>query len=176
MTVYESALPNHTYCFTWSEVNGKKGSAEIATNFLYHYLSNCIPNSVTEVSLFFDTCGGQNRNKNETAILLWPVQKIENLQIIEQKFLEIGHSHMEADSMHSVIETEQKYTDIYSMPDWINVFKKARSKKVYIKKENKKVVKNPYVVKEFKYDEFKDLQHLSNKILLNTKKDRRKAS
>lgn len=170
LTVYESALPNHAYCFTWSEVNGKKGSAEIGT-ILYHYLSNCIPNSVTEVSLFSDTCGGQNRNKNVAAILLWAVQKIENLQIIEQKFLESGHSHMEADSMHSAIETEQKYTDIYSMPDWINVFKKARSKKVYIKKENKKVVKNPYVVKEFKYDEFKDLKDLSNKILLNTRID-----
>ncbi|CAK1598425.1 unnamed protein product [Parnassius mnemosyne] len=116
LTIYESALPNNAHCFTWSEINGKKGSCEIGT-ILYNYLSECIPNYVTEVSMFSDTCGGQNRNKNVAAILLWAVQKIPNLNIIEQKFLESGHSYMEADSMHSSIEASQKNTAIYSMLD-----------------------------------------------------------
>lgn len=169
LTVYESALPNNAYCFTWSEINGKKGSNEIGT-ILFYYLSECLPHYVTEVSMFSDTCGGQNRNKNVAAILLWAVQKIENINIIEQKFLESGHSYMEADSMHSSIETAQKNTAIYSMSDWINVFKRARSKTIY-KKDNKKITKNPYKVKEFKHFEFKDLKHLSEEILKNTTKD-----
>ncbi|CAK1579995.1 unnamed protein product [Parnassius mnemosyne] len=169
LTIYESALPNNAHCFTWSEINGKKGSCEIGT-ILYNYLSECIPNYVTEVSMFSDTCGGQNRNKNVAAILLWAVQKIPNLNIIEQKFLESGHSYMEADSMHSSTEASQKNTAIYSMLDWINVFKRARSKNKY-KKDNKKVVKEPYKVKELKYFEFKDLKALSDQILKNTTRD-----
>ena len=48
---------------------------------------------------------------------------------------------MEADCIALSERTEQKYTDIYSMPDLINVFKKARSNKVYKKKIRKFIKK-----------------------------------
>ncbi|XP_063365176.1 uncharacterized protein LOC134653713 [Cydia amplana] len=169
LTVYESALPNNAFCFSWSEVHGKKGSAEIGT-ILYHYLSNCISTNVTSVSLFSDTCGGQNRNQNVAAILLWAVNEIDHLQVIEQKFLESGHSYMEADSMHSSIESSKKNKDVFSMTDWKNIFKNARSKGVY-NVGKKKVKKDPYNVKEFKYNEFYDLKRLAEAILKNKSKD-----
>ncbi|KAL4703070.1 hypothetical protein ACJJTC_008656 [Scirpophaga incertulas] len=169
LTVYEAGLPNDAYCFPWSEVNGKKGSCEIGTILLY-YLTNCVPENITEISLFSDTCGGQNRNQFIAALLLWAVQKIGHLKVIEQKFLESGHSHMEADSMHSSIETAKKNAAIYSMMDWISIFKRARRKKNVII-DGKKVIRQPYRVKEFKYDEFFDLKHLAQAIIQNRTKD-----
>lgn len=169
LCIYENALPNNAYCFPWSEINGKKGGVEIGT-ILYHYLSKCIPPNVTEVSLFSDTCSGQNRNQYVAAILLWAVNTIDNINVIEHKFLESGHSHMEADSMHSSIEHAKKHTDVFSMNDWMNIFKNARAKGTY-KVNGKKVKKDRYQVKEFKYDEFLDLKSLAQEMIKNKTMD-----
>lgn len=128
LTVYKAGLPNKAYCFLWSELNGKKGSCEIGT-ILLHYLIKCISANVTEISLFSDTCSGQYRNQYVAAILLWVVQNIKHLQIIEQKFLESGHTYMEADSMYSAIES-QNYL-IYSMLDWISICERARRRNIH---------------------------------------------
>jgi len=41
--------------------------------------------------MFSDMCGGQNRNQNIAAVLLYVVQSIDHINAIEQKFLEKGH-------------------------------------------------------------------------------------
>lgn len=173
-TIYEARLPNNAYCLCWSEINGKKGSSEIGTGLLY-YLQNEIPKTVTEVSLFSDTCSGQNRNQYISALLLWAVQKIDQLQIIEQKFLESGHTHMEVDSMHAAIENAAKKTSINSVHDWKNVFKQARNKRIKTFKDdqgnNQKFEVDNYKIKEFKYDEMLDLKKLSATIMRNKNKD-----
>lgn len=169
LTIYEAPLPNNAYCFTWSEVNGKKGSSEIGT-ILLHYLSNCVPRAITEITLFSDTCGGQNRNQFVAALLLWAVQKIDHLEVIEQKFLESGHTQMEADSMHSSIESAKKNAFVFSMIEWISIFKRARRKQC-VRIDGNKITRDPYKVKEFKYDEFFDLKHLANTIIKNRTKD-----
>lgn len=169
LALYENVLPNDAYCFTWSEIHGKKGSSEIGS-ILYYYLSEYISHDITEVSLFSDTCGGQNRNQFVAAVLLWTVNKIDHLQKIEQKFLESGHSYMEADSMHSSIESAKKNESVYSVTDWINIFKRARSKQVY-KVGQKNLKKKPYHVREFKFHEFKDLKKLAETIYKNKTKD-----
>ncbi|KAL4713228.1 hypothetical protein ACJJTC_013158 [Scirpophaga incertulas] len=169
LTIYEAGLPNNAYCFLWSELNGKKGSCEIGT-ILLHYLSKCIPSNITKISLISDTCSGQNRNQYVAAMLLWAVHSIEHLQMIEQKFLESGHTYMEADSMHSAIESQKKDTSVFSMQDWITICQRARRRKIHVF-QKKKIVKEPYKTKEFKYHEFYDLKDLASKIILNKDKD-----
>ncbi|KAJ8940580.1 hypothetical protein NQ314_010658 [Rhamnusium bicolor] len=73
LTVYELAPPNNAFCYSWTELNGKRGSLEIGT-CLYKYI-NQLPNTVSELVLFSDTCSGQNRNQNVSAMLLYMVQK-----------------------------------------------------------------------------------------------------
>ena len=53
--------------------------------------------------MFSDTCGGQNCNQNVAAVLLYAVQSIGHLKVIEQ-FMEKAHTYMECHSMHSAIE------------------------------------------------------------------------
>ncbi|KAH9637557.1 hypothetical protein HF086_009621 [Spodoptera exigua] len=62
-------------------------------------------------------------------LLLWAVQKIDHLNIIEQKFLESGHTHMEVDSMHAAIEAASKNKTINSVSEWKNIFTAARKKR-----------------------------------------------
>lgn len=159
LTIYEGAPPNNAYCYTWTELNGARGSLEIAT-CLFQYLSN-LPDHVSEVSFFSDTCGGQNRNQNVLAMLYYFVH-YGNSQIttIEQKFLESGHSMMECDSMHSAIEKQKRYLAVYTLNDWINIFKMARSKRG--KKKN-----DPYFVKELKYNDFINFKTISLALLKN---------
>lgn len=100
LTIYEGDGKN-AYCYSWNELNGKRGSNEVGS-ILLKYIEQ-LPSSVTELSLFSDTCGGQNRNQQVAAALLYAV-KNTHMKIIEHKFLESCHSHMECDSMHSAIE------------------------------------------------------------------------
>ncbi|XP_049308660.1 uncharacterized protein LOC125777617 [Bactrocera dorsalis] len=53
---------------------------------------------------------------------------INNKITIEQKILEIGHTQMEADSVHSVVERALKNKDIYVPADYIGLCKGARKK------------------------------------------------
>jgi hypothetical protein len=82
-------------------------------------------------------------------------------QVIEQKFLELGHSMMECDSMHSSIKKAKKYTRVYTVNVWLNIFKYARS-------SHHRSNAQPYEVIEIEYNEFYDLAALSNAYLQNT--------
>ena len=162
LTIYESAPPNDAYCFCWSELNGKRGSSEIGTT-LFTYLQN-LPLNITEISLWSDTCPGQNRNKHIAALLLYTVQ-VTHLKVIEHTFLESGHSSMEANSMHSSIENAKKFVPVYTIQDWLSIFRMARSKR------NKNAARDPYKVKELKFSDFYDLKHLSSILTGNKTKD-----
>ncbi|KAJ8867064.1 hypothetical protein PR048_032926 [Dryococelus australis] len=93
-------------CFIWHEGQGGRGSCEIA-NYLFLYFQS-LPNAIKEVRCFSDRCGGQNLNKLVIAMCMYAVQVIDNVHVIELKFLTPGHSEMECDSMHSAIGTDFK--------------------------------------------------------------------
>ncbi|CAH0714964.1 unnamed protein product, partial [Brenthis ino] len=66
----------------------------------------------------------------------------------------------EANSMHSAIESQKKETSVYSMQDWISICERARRRKADTAQQ-KKIVKEPYKIKEFKYHGFYDLKDLA---------------
>lgn len=70
-------------------------------------------------------------------------QNNPNIESIEIKFLESGHTQMEVDSMHSVIEREKKGRTIYSPTEWGTVVRGARRK-------------HPYKVNELNHSDFYD--------------------
>ena len=155
-TIYEQASPNDAHCYLWSEVDGKRGSNEIGSCLL-HYLSS-LPDTVEEISMFSDTCGGQNRNQNVAAVLLYAVQSIGHLQVIEQKFLEKGHTYMECDSMHSAIEFARKNSSVFCVSAWKSIFEVARRK-------------NPYRVHQLNYKDFFDCKALCDQLVKNRTKN-----
>ena len=54
--------------------------------------------------LYSDACSGQNRNQFTATALMHAVTNLPNLETIDHKFLESGHTQMEFDSMHSAID------------------------------------------------------------------------
>ena len=145
LTIYNAAPPNEAFCYTWNETDGGRGSNEIGTCLLKWIRS--LPTNVTELSLFSDTCGGQNRNKQIATALVYAVQTT-HVTIIHQKFLERGHSQMEVDSMHSAIESAKRNVAVYTMIDWLNIFRSARRR-------------NPCTVQQLSYADIDDLKQLS---------------
>jgi len=114
------------HCFDWDECNEKKESSEIATCLL-KYITQ-LPETVTHVSTFTfsDTCGGQNRNKNIMTAMLYAVNTIENINIIDLTFMESEHSYLEADSMHATIGTAKRNKKMYDTREWALLFSLAR--------------------------------------------------
>ena len=141
------------FSYLWDELNGKKGSNEIGTS-LYEYLRG-LPSHVTHVSTFSDTCGGQNRNRNIAAAMIYAVSMIENIQTIDVKFMESGHSYLDADSMHARIEECRKHRRIYTTREYALVIENARIKP------------KPYCVRCMEYSQFYDWKAMSKSVLKN---------
>lgn len=65
---------------------------------------------------------------------------------------------MEVDSMHSAIETEKKHTDVFTMHDWVSIFRRAKRRL-------------PYKVVSLHHQDFYDLQSLAQEIMKNRRRD-----
>lgn len=91
-TVYDSR--DEGFCYVWDECNGLKGSSEIGTG-LITYMTN-LPKEIKHVTTFSDTCGGQNRNQFIASAMMYVVNNT-HIETVDLKFMEPGHSYLEAD-------------------------------------------------------------------------------
>lgn len=90
----------------WHEADAKRGSDEISS-CIYNYLMNLVPN-IEHLILHSDSCGGQNKNKMIEAMFSTVLFNHATLKTIDHELLEPGHTHMECDSDHAVIERAKK--------------------------------------------------------------------
>jgi len=118
-----------TYCYMWHEALAGRGSNQIAS-ILYKYILEKIPNSITHLVTYSDTCAGQNRNINVAVMFMLAIQNHPYLEIIDQNFLVPGHTHLECDTDHARIEKAKKLSDSeISIPiDWYNFVKNVSGK------------------------------------------------
>ena len=86
----------------------------------------------TEVVLYSDTCGAQNRNCVLGTAILHFLSRARNVQSVDQKFFESGHSHMECDSMHSAIESSCQKVELDLPSDYHQCMEQARRGKPYV--------------------------------------------
>jgi hypothetical protein len=92
-------------CYLWDEIISGRGSNQIAS-CIFNLLKN-IPQNVSEITFYSDTCGGQNKNNNVALMFLYAISSFSTLKIINHKFLVAGHTHMECDSDHALIEKKK---------------------------------------------------------------------
>ena len=155
LSVYDMATKDAAL-YMWHEAVAGRGSSEIAS-CVYNYLCE-LPQHVTSVTMYSDTCGGQNRNVNFSAMCLYAVTHIPHLERIDQKFMESGHSHMEVDSVHSAIERVKKTGPIYAPSQWYTAARMARRAR-------------PYMVKEMQSSDFLNFKDIAVKCIKNRTKD-----
>lgn len=153
-TIYDATV-DKTWCMIWDEITAGRGGNEIASclfTWAHEELRN--PEKPTEnLTVWTDNCSGQNRNINMIFMYLWLLEKVPTLKEVNHKFLLAGHTHMEVDGKHSVIERAKKQIQnhtIFTTNDWAN-FIASCSKK------------NPFVVRRMRLEDFVDFLYLRKK-------------
>lgn len=139
--VYYNQATRDVSCYVWHEVEGGLESdvfATIATSFIMNEIENHSP--LKKIIIWSDGCSYQNRNvKLSNALLDICIQKDI---LIEQKYLEVGHTHMEVDSVHSTIEAKlRNRRQVFVPADYIDIIETAR-------------IKNPYKTHYLSHDDF----------------------
>lgn len=157
-TILDSNL--NGLCNAWDETNGRKGCCEIGSCIL-KYLKERVGPNIKHIVFYADTCAGQNRNQFLIAALLLAVNCDEwsHADVIDLKYLESGHSHMECDSMHAAIERARERKKVYSPNEYAIIFELARR------------TPRPYVVNHLSHSDFYDLRDVADKILFNRTRD-----
>ncbi|KAH9634816.1 hypothetical protein HF086_012230 [Spodoptera exigua] len=140
LTVYNLGNRN-VECYMWDETEGKRGSIEISTCIHTYIMAH---NDIKNVKMMSDGCGGQQKNYHFSSMCLLTVTQHPTLNVIDHKFFETGHTHMECDSIHSKIETKAKNVPVYTPDGWAQLVRLART--------NPK----PFNVTTLTHDDFKD--------------------
>lgn len=110
-------------CYMWHETLGMRGANEIAS-CIFKEIMDLSPD-VKNITLYSDTCGGQNKNFPVIAMFLTIMQLKPTIHEINHKFMISGHSHMECDVDHSLIEKQKKRSGMkISHPqDWATLIR-----------------------------------------------------
>jgi hypothetical protein len=96
-----------------------------------HHHNHSTPESIVDhqvpssgpIILYSDGCSYQNRNVNLSNALA--AFAVENSIEIQQKFLVVGHTQMECDSVHAKIENKCRNKEIYIPYDYIRITEEA---------------------------------------------------
>ncbi|CAH0560475.1 unnamed protein product [Brassicogethes aeneus] len=117
-----------SFHFMWNETVAKRGANEISS-CLYSFLNN-LPPHVSHVILYSDTCGGQNKNSIVISMMTYLMRDHPSLKVLEHKFLIPGHTHMECDCDHALIERKAKSSEIKIQHprDWYQLVRTAGKK------------------------------------------------
>ena len=113
---------------------------------MLHYMKNHIPLSVTELVMYSDGCGGQQKNHYFSAMCLYAVETT-GIQSIRHVFMEKGHSQSEVDQVHARLEKRMKRIPISDEDEWVR------------EAENSKQTQPKYEVEHIKHSDilnFKD--------------------
>lgn len=137
---------NEAHMYMWNESIASRGPQEIGSCLL-HYIKNNVLTS--KLIMYSDQCGGQNRNIKMSVLCDYILKtKINNLSLIDHKFMVSGHSYLACDRDFGVIEKhKRKSSDIYVPKDWVKIVRESRKK-------------NPFVVIEMEAKDF-----ISTKVL-----------
>ncbi|KAJ8688004.1 hypothetical protein QAD02_023799 [Eretmocerus hayati] len=116
------------YCYVWPEHEAKRGSDETASVVL-DYLDRKESEGFKEFILYCDNCAGQNKNRMVIGMCLYASIKFKIRIIL--RFLEVGHTQNEGDSVHAMIEKNSRHRDVWTHDDWVQVILTARTTKPY---------------------------------------------
>ncbi len=135
------------HLYVWHEADGGVTSNEF-TSCISDYI-RMLPATVTRVILISDGCAYQNRNR-VLASCLRDIS-LQGNRVIEQLYLEKGHTMMEADSVHSTLDKLFKSAVIYTPSDYTCLMQQARPQK-------------PYVVKAVDFKFFSNFEELATNL------------
>ncbi|XP_022823697.1 uncharacterized protein LOC111362445 isoform X3 [Spodoptera litura] len=136
------------YCYLWNESLGGKGCDEVGTCIYKFLKDHCVGKNVF---FYTDNCSAQNKNKYLLSLYHYAI-KVLGVVSITHKYLVIGHTQNEGDSVHSTIEREKtrilKNGSIFVPTQWKSVIQCAKK------------CGTPYEVHELDFSDILDLKDL----------------
>jgi hypothetical protein len=139
-TIYDLASWE-VVCFWFDETAADLSSSTFVTCVIEYLNDYCKDSYGGPIIIFSDGCCYQNRNANLSNALLW--YSVEKQVEIIQKFLVVGHTQMECDSVHARIEEALKGKEIFIPYDYIRITQDARKRP------------SPYIVRRMVFSDFK---------------------
>lgn len=133
-------------CFVWDQTIAAKGATEVSS-CISKLIEELSQRGVKELVIWSDNCWSQN--KNRLLFSLYNMASVKWDMKITHRFLEKGHTHMEVDSMHALIERSCKGVEVYTPSQWYAIMKAA-------KKNDPR-----YRVVEMKQEDFKDFREIA---------------
>lgn len=116
---------NKAHMCLWTEIEGKRGSNEIASSILA-FLNDLDLSRFDEIRTFSDGCGGQNRNRTMLSFFMH-ICSTTPIKTWTHCFLESGHSFLPNDTDFGKIEKAKKARcAVYSFDQWIELVKQCR--------------------------------------------------
>lgn len=130
LTVHDCAT-NDPFCYMWHEALGGRGGNNIASCLFKHL--NSLTSDVRSAIFYSDNCPGQNKNSYVAAMFTTFMATSNNIETIDHTFLVPGHTHMECDTDHAVIEKKKKKTSlkIHHPRDWYTFVSSVGGKKTF---------------------------------------------
>ncbi|CAH1984507.1 unnamed protein product [Acanthoscelides obtectus] len=124
-TVYDLAT-NQCTCYWFTELDADLQASTFASLLVDYLTKKYLQNAahIKPIIIYSDGCTYQNRNSTMANALL-SLSRQYNVQIT-QKFLIKGHSQMECDSVHAVIERKLKNKNIEIPNDYYRLTGEAR--------------------------------------------------
>ena len=83
---------DQAHYFMWHEAIAARGANQVGS--CIHQFLNSIPSDVEKITLYSDSCTGQNKNAHIVAMHFASLKSHPTLKIITHKFLVPGHTHM----------------------------------------------------------------------------------
>lgn len=115
---------NEAIFYAYDETVSKKGCNDVCS-LVYHFVKNFLDSKVKHLSIFLDSCAGQNKNFTVIRFLHSLCTEIGNFDSITIHFPERGHSYMEPDKDMGLIKQNVRL----ELPeDWIQHIADSRSK------------------------------------------------
>lgn len=128
LCVYDEAKKQGNM-YVWSENVASRGGQEIGSCLMKHFKGN-ITEKTEQITMYSDSCGGQNRNIKLTLLLkkyLHDLSPEYSLESIVQKYLVSGHSYNSCDRCFGLIEKHRKTTtDIFTPNNWVDLIKTSK--------------------------------------------------
>lgn len=109
----------NTFIYAWTEMEGAKGSSEIASCVRHRLSETIYPQNTHTIRLFADGAGGQNKNTIViTALLNWLLTEApQHIERIVIHYPVPGHSYIPPDRIFGVIERKVRKLETITHPN-----------------------------------------------------------
>ncbi|CAG9763025.1 unnamed protein product [Ceutorhynchus assimilis] len=127
-----SGPENYPYAFVWHEAISGRSKDDLVSIF-YNFLL-CLRDA-KHITVWLDNCAAQNKNWSLFSFFVYIINSsLLNLQTLDIKYFQSGHTFMSSDSFHHQIELSlKKRKKVYDFQDFLDCVKSSNSKKVNLK-------------------------------------------